>query len=189
MKMSYSDFMVIQYDNRSHSGRLKFSATALMTLIIALMLWNLRYAMAATETTTVEASIVSTINIVARNGIVFGDIGASAIPGTVTIDVDGSRTSTGGATINSNTAGTPATFEISGDPNALYVITLPDSIVITSAAGDSMTVDNFTSAPTISGQLDSSGKQNLNVGARMNVGSFQPFGAYTGIMTTTVEYN
>jgi hypothetical protein len=144
---------------------------------------------AASTTATVEANIVSTINITAQNGIVFGDIGASGIPGTVTIDVDGSRTSTGGATINSNTAGTPATFEISGDPNALYVITLPDSVVITSAAGDSMTVDNFTSAPSVSGQLDSSGKENLNVGARMNVGSFQPFGAYSGIMTTTVEYN
>jgi hypothetical protein len=61
--------------------------------------------------------------------------------------------------------------------------------VITSAAGDSMTVNNFTSAPSVDGQLDSSGRQNLNVGATMNVGSFQPFGAYTGIMATTVEYN
>ena len=165
-----------------------FTAMQLSLTAVALLPYS-QQADAASTTATVEANIVSTINITAQNGIVFGDIGASGIPGTVTIDVDGSRTSTGGATINSNTAGTPATFEVSGDPNALYVITLPDSIVITSAAGDSMTVDNFTSAPSVSGQLDSSGKQNLNVGARMNVGSFQPFGAYTGIMTTTVEYN
>ncbi|MGD2055096.1 MAG: DUF4402 domain-containing protein, partial [Gammaproteobacteria bacterium] len=108
---------------------------------------------------------------------------------TVTIDGDGSRTSTGGATINSNTSGTPATFEVAGDPNALFVITLPDSVVITSSAGDTMKVDNFTSTPSANGQLDSSGRQNMNVGARMNVGSFQPFGAYRGVMTTTVEYN
>lgn len=162
----------------------------LLGLLLAVsMLAGLRYVHAATETATVDANIVSTINIVARNGIVFGDIGASSIPGTVTIDVDGSRTSTGGAAINSNTSGTPASFEVSGDPNALYVVTLPQSIVITSAAGDSMVVDRFTSSPSANGQLDSSGRQDLNVGATMNIGSFQPFGAYRGIMTTTVEYN
>jgi hypothetical protein len=154
-----------------------------------LLLCNQRLVLAATATVTVDANIVSTILIVARNGIVFGDIGASSIPGTITIDVYGSRTSTGGATINTNTAGTPANFEIAGDPNALYIITLPTSIVITSSAGDSMTVDNFTSLPSATGQLDPAGRQNLNVGATMNVDSFQPFGAYRGIMTTTVEYN
>jgi len=169
--------------------RANLPATMLALLLAAMMLAGLRYAHAATETATVDANIVSTINIVARNGIVFGDIGASSIPGTVTIDVDGSRTSTGGAAINSNTSGTPASFEVSGDPNALYVISLPTSIVITSSAGDTMVVDRFTSAPSANGQLDSGGRQNLNVGATMNVGSFQPFGAYRGIMTTTVEYN
>ena len=29
----------------------------------------------------------------------------------------------------------------------------------------------------------------LTIGATMRVGSFQPFGAYTGVMATTVEYN
>ena len=166
--------------------------TKLSTLVLTVActcISSLHIAHAATTTTTVEANIVSTINIVARNGIVFGDIGAGAIPGTVIIDVDGSRTSTGGASVNSNTSGTPASFEVSGDPNALYVITLPDSVLITSASGDSMKVDRFTSAPSAGGQLDSSGRQTLNVGARMNVDSFQPFGSYRGIMETTVEYN
>lgn len=158
-------------------------------IMAVLVLGNQRCAQAATTTTTVDANIVSTINLVAKNGIVFGDIGASSIPGTVSIGVDGSRTSSGGATVNSNTSGTPAKFEVSGDPNALYIITLPTSIVITSSAGDSMTVDNFVSVPSANGQLDPGGRQNLDVGATMNVGSFQPFGTYQGIMATTVEYN
>ena len=57
----------------------------LALLLAAMMLVSLRYVHAATETATVDANIVSTINIVARNGIVFGDIGASSIPGTVLI--------------------------------------------------------------------------------------------------------
>jgi hypothetical protein len=153
------------------------------------MFYSLRLVNAASTIATVEANIVSTINLAARSGIIFGDIGSSSIPGTVTIDVDGSRTSTGGATINTNTSGSPASFEVSGDPNALYFISLPTSVVLTSSAGDNIIVDNFTSAPSGIGQLDLSGRQNLNVGATMNVGSFQPFGAYRGTMTTTVEYN
>ena len=169
--------------------RINVSATILFLVMAVLLLGQQRPGQAATAATTVDANIVSTILIVAQNGIVFGDIGASSIEGTVTIDVDGSRTSTGGATINSNTAGTPANFEISGDPNALYTITLPTSIVITSPAGNRMTVDNFASLPSVNAQLDASGRQNLAVGATLNVGSFQPFGAYSGVMATTVEYN
>lgn len=151
--------------------------------------WCLHDAQAATTSSTVEVNIVSTVNLVAKTGIVFGDISVSSIPGTVTISTDGARTTTGGATVNSNTSGTPAQFEASGDPNALYSITLPDSIILTSEAGDSMTVDNFSSTPETGGQLDSSGRQDLNVGATLNVGSFQAFGAYRGLMSTTVEYN
>ncbi len=181
--------MATQTISRLQLYRMNLSVMLLAFIMAVLVFCNQRFAQAATKTTTVDANIVSTINLAAQNGIVFGDIGASSIPGTVSIGVDGSRTSTGGASINSNTAGTPANFEVSGDPNALYIITLPTSIVISSSAGDSMTVENFVSEPSANGQLDPGGRQNLNVGATMNVGSFQPFGAYRGIMATTVEYN
>ena len=181
--------MATQTSTRLQLYRLNLSVMILAVLMVFLLLINQGIAKAATATTTVDANIVSTVSVVAQNGIVFGDIGSSSIPGTITIAVDGSRTSTGGATINSNTSGTPASFEISGDPNALYMITLPTYVVITSSAGDTMTVDNFTSAPSGNGQLDPAGRQSLNVGATMNVGSFQAFGAYQGIVATTVEYN
>jgi len=161
----------------------------LIMLFAAMASLSQKNAYAATTTTAVDANIVSTINLVAQNGIVFGDISASSIPGSVTIDVDGSRTTTGGTTVNSNTSGTPARYEVTGDPNALYNITLPASVVITSSAGDNMVVENFISSPSANGQLDPGGRQNLTVGATMRVGSFQPFGAYTGVMATTVEYN
>ena len=163
-----------------------FAACAALSL---LTVWCLRDAQAVTTTATVEVNIVSTINLVAQNGIVFGDISSSSSVGTVTIGTDGSRTTTGGVSVNTNTLGSPALYEVSGDPNAFYNITLPDSIVLTSAAGNNMTVSNFNSIPAASGQLDASGRQNMNVGATLVVGSFQPFGAYRGIMTTTIEYN
>ena len=144
---------------------------------------------AATTTTTVEANIVSSINITAQDGIAFGDIGSSATPGSVSIDANGARNTTGGVTISSSTTGSPATFEVSGEPNSTYGITLPTSVIITSAASDTMTVNNFNSNAATNGQLDASGKQNLSVVATLNIGSFQAFGAYAGVMSATVEYN
>ncbi len=158
-------------------------------MLSALFFWSQHTVNAATTTTTVDANIVSTINIVAQNGIAFGDIGPSTTPGTVSVDANGSRTTTGGTTITSSTAGLPAQFEVSGDPNSTYGITLPASVTITSAAGDTMTVNNFNSTVAANGQLDAGGKQNLSVVATLNVGSFQAFGAYSGAMSATVEYN
>ena len=152
-------------------------------------IWWLQTVQAATATAPVEVNIVSTINLVAQNGIVFGDVSSSSSQGTITIGTDGSRTTTGGASVNTNTSGTPALYEVSGVPNAYYSITLPDSIVLTSSAGNKMTVSNFNSIPASSGQLDASGRQNMNIGATLGVGSFQPFGAYRGVMAATIEYN
>ncbi len=151
--------------------------------------WCLRDVQAATTTATVEVNVVSTINLVAQNGIVFGDVSSSSSQGTITIGTDGSRTTTGGASVNTNTSGTPALYEVSGDPNAYYSITLPDSIVLMSAAGNKMTVSNFNSIPASNGQLDAGGRQNMNIGATLGVGSFQPFGSYSGVMAATIEYN
>ena len=165
-------------------------AITLSTIMLGMLFtWHIQDAHAATTTTTVEANIVSSLNIVAQNGVIFGDISVSSIAGTVSIDTSGSRTATGGVTINTSTSGSPANFEVSGAPNGLYVITLPSSVTITSAAGDTMTVDNFDSLPNTNGTLDAGGTESLSVAARLNVGSFQAFGAYSGLMATTVEYN
>jgi hypothetical protein len=171
---------------------LKNKPIAMLMALACLLLsvsWCQRDALAATTTVTVEVNIVSTINLVAQHGIIFGDISVSSSRGTVTVATDGSRTTSGGVTVNRNTSGTPALYKVSGDPSAYFSITLPDSVVLTSDAGDSMTVKNFSSVPEKNGQLDSSGRENVNIGATLGVGAFQPFGKYKGIMSTTIEYN
>lgn len=170
----------------------KSKLIALITVLacqLFLVVWCQHDVRAATTTATVEVNIVSTINLVAQNGIVFGDISVSSSRGTVTVSTDGSRTTSGGVTVNRNTSGTPALYEVSGDPSAYFSITLPDSVVLTSDAGNSMTVKNFSSVPEKNGQLDSSGRKNVNIGATLGVGAFQPFGKYKGTMSTTIEYN
>jgi hypothetical protein len=146
-------------------------------------------AIAATATATVSADIISTINVGARNGLIFGDISSSSVAGTVILSTSGNRTTTGGATVNSSSSGSPATFDVSGDANASFSITLPVSITLSDGSSNNMIVDNFTSSPSPAGVLDSSGKQSLFVGATLNVSSNQPFGSYSGLMSVTVDYN
>lgn len=146
---------------------------------------------AAVSTANVSANVISLLSITNQfqNGLVFGDIASSSIAGTIILTPSGSRTSTGGATINSTIAGSPATFDIQGDVNATYIITLPPSVVLNGSSTGSMIVDNFTSSPSSTGVLDGTGKQALFVGGILNVGSNQAFGSYTGQMAVTVAYN
>lgn len=181
--MNNSKFFVLSLYNRRS---IVFTVASCLVIFAFITISS---AKAATTSTTVEVNITSNINLVAQNGIVFGDISSSSIPGTVTIGTDSSRVTTGGVTVNSNISATPAVYEVSGDANATYSVTLPESVVLTSVAGDSMVVNKFTSIPGNDGQLDSSGRQKVNVGATLNVDSFQPFGAYRGVMSTTVDYD
>ncbi|MFC1589297.1 DUF4402 domain-containing protein [Pseudomonadota bacterium] len=146
-------------------------------------------AQAVTATATVDAHIIKTIGMTTRNGLTFGDISAGTTSGTVILTPGGARTATGGTTIDTSTTGNPATFDIQGEPNASFSITLPVSVILSDTASHTMTVDNFTSSPTPSGVLDGSGQQTLFVGAVLNVSANQSFGSYSGQMSVTVDYN
>ena len=146
-------------------------------------------AQAATATATVDANIIMAIGMTTRNGLSFGDISAGPTSGTVILTPSGARTATGGANVNTSTSGNPSTFDVQGEPNASFSISLPVSVILTNSASQTMTVDNFTSSPTPSGVLDSSGRQTLFVGATLNVSANQPFGSYSGQMSVTVDYN
>lgn len=144
---------------------------------------------AATATATVAANIISTMTVTTRNGLGFGDISASAVPGAVAMTPDGSRNVAGGVSINSAIAGTPAAFDLAGTANASFAISLPDSAVLSDGTANTMIVDGFASSPAATGVMDSSGQQTLFVGGTLHVNANQPFGAYTGQMAITVEYN
>ena len=100
-----------------------------------------------------------------------------------------SCTSTQGATLNGAVPGGPASFEIIGDPASTYIVTLPESVTLSSANGKSMQVNQFTSLPSATGQLDGGGRQTLYVGGTLNVEANQLFGSYSGVMAVTLEYN
>lgn len=144
---------------------------------------------AATTTATVSANIVKPISLNTQNGLNFVDVAPNNFAGTVVLSPDGSRVATGGASIKSSVNGEAAIFQVQGEPNAVYSISLPKAVVLTGSAGNTMLVDRFTSLPSSSGRISADGLQTLAVGARLNVGSNQAFGPYAGTMSVRIDYN
>jgi hypothetical protein len=144
---------------------------------------------AATATATATANITSTMTVRTINGLFFGDLSAGAESGTLELSPGGTRTTTGGVTVNSAIAGSPAAFDVQGDPNSTYSITFPAAIVMSNGSPNSMVVDKFTSLPEATGVIDASGQQTLYVGATLNVDSNQAFGTYSGELNVTVDYH
>jgi hypothetical protein len=86
-------------------------------------------------------------------------------------------------------------FYVSGESDATYSISLPDSPVVLmhTTSAKTMTVEDWNSVPvtgTGTGRLQD-GFQVVYVGATLNVGTFHdnPVGIYTGTYTITFDFN
>jgi Domain of unknown function (DUF4402) len=155
---------------------------------------------AVTATANASAHIITPITITAPVDLVFGTVAVNASSGgTVVIDVDGGRTSTGGITLPNFDKGTPtaAKFTVSGEGNYTYSIQIPTTLILTKSAGVTMTVDHFVSTPITDQETGmgtgtlSSGTQDIYIGATLNVAAGQTSGTYsntTGLIVT-VDYN
>ena len=144
---------------------------------------------AASERAEVSVKVVPTLRLVNQTALFFGEVAATNSPGTVVLNPDGTRLTTGGAFINSTVTASTAVFDVSGFPNAVYAITLPVSVELNGASGNTMVVDDFASEPSNTGLTDPGGEQNLFVGGTLNVNANQAVGTYVGEMTVTVVYN
>lgn len=88
-----------------------------------------------------------------------------------------------------------ASFYISGDVDATYSISLPESpvLITNTASAQTMSVDNWlsTPAPGLGTGLLQNGFQLVNVGATLKVGTLHdnPVGIYKGSYTVTFDFN
>jgi len=148
----------------------------------------------ATATAASSATIVTPISIAKTVDMNFGNVAVSAtIAGTAILAPAGTRTTggAGGVTLPATTGSvSAASFNVSGQANYTYAITLPSTCTITSS-GHTMTVNSFTSSPATTGTLSALGSQTLTVGATLNVAAAQTPGTYTNAtgVPVTVNYN
>lgn len=142
----------------------------------------------ASDSANATATIVAPISISKTADLRFANVVAGATTGSVEVTPAGVRSATGGALLANNTGGGAAGFDVSGDPNATFAITLPSSIVISDGTND-MTVDTFMSTPSAAGTLSGAGAATVAVGATLQVEANQPQGSYTGTFNVMVAYN
>jgi len=145
-----------------------------------------------TTTATGSATIVTTLAIAKSADMNFGSIAVNATAGTVVLLPAGTRSATGGVTLQGTGTGVAAAaFNVTGLIGATYTITLPSTYTITRQTGtETMTVNGFNSTPSTTGTLSSSGAQTVAVGATLNIVGGQVPGTYTAAgFPVTVNYN
>ncbi len=132
------------------------------------------------------AEVVTPISLINGQGLRFGAFVPSPVgPGAVLVIASGGR---GGVNVTFMPGEfNRALFRVDGDPGAVFIISLPTSITISSPSAN-MTVDNFRSAPAGTGTINVLGFSLFGVGARLLVGANQSGGQYTGTFDVTVTY-
>ena len=131
----------------------------------------------ATESTDVAANLVIPIAI-------------SEILSTL-----GVRTQTAGVNLSVQAPlASKAAYNVTGQVNTSYSITLPAKITVTFLS-NSMTIGRLVARPAsmgadgLTGALSSAGNDNFTVGGTLNVLPDQTAGLYTGTFNVTVVYN
>ena len=179
-----------------------FLPASTMNRTFALLLGVAASALAtsAAHAAPAQASGFSQANVIQPGAVVpltilrFGQFIRPATAGTLTVDIAGAVTTTGGVTGATTIAQTgtgrgTGSFGLTGSPNRQVDIVLPGSSTIASGS-QTMTVNAFTANTNGGGKikLDASGNATLIIGATLNVGANQAVGNYSGTYTITVTF-
>jgi len=144
--------------------------------------------LAASAVTTIKVSVVRFLAITNTSMLEFGTVSPSTTAGTVFINYEGNRFATGGVTLSPGAFFSPARFYIEGKPDSQFTVQLPAKVVLRDGNGNTIDVNNFqTDVKT--GQLNSNGTLEINVGGQINLDPNQAGGDYTGTMTVELNYS
>ncbi|SDL14170.1 protein of unknown function [Salinimicrobium catena] len=133
-------------------------------------------------TVSTAAEIIEAITFTEASGLNFGKVDNTA--GTVIIDFDG----TPSGTKSQITGGSPsaAVLNVTGEASESYNIILSSTATL-SGPGPDMNVTEI--AHDANQTLDVDGKETVNIGGKLTVGTNQIAGSYSGSISITVSYN
>lgn len=152
------------------------------------------YAAAATSTAT--STVIAPIAISKITDLAFGKFSALT-GGSIKVDTDNVISVTGAVVKGTNSTGTAAKFDVTGDASNTYSIAHSGTAVLTHtdttttmalAKVSALTAASGTTTEVTSGTLNV-GAQSIYVGGTLTVASGQLAGVYSGTVTVTVEYN
>lgn len=149
-------------------------------MAVALVAGQAQAANSVTAGASVE--IAAPVSITQNTALAFGNVGPSALAGTVAVSLVGVKSVTGGV---SDLGGTPAAgaFTVTGANGAIYTVTVPATVSLT-GPGTAMTA---TLVHDGGGAL-TGGTDTFNVGGTLAVGASQTAGSYSGSYTVSVNY-
>jgi hypothetical protein len=149
-------------------------------------------ARAAEDDADTSATVVTPIAITNTAALAFGKFTAGS-GGTVVMSAAGVRSKTSGVVLLTGSAGGVSSFNVTGDANATYAITLPaaPALVTHTDTETTMSVGTFTNAAAAGtlGTLSGLGAQTIRVGGTLTVANAQLAGVYSGTFAVAVEYN
>lgn len=147
----------------------------------------------ASTSAEAKATVVTVISIEKNSDLNFGSFAPGATGGTVSVELNGSRSVTGSVTLLNQVGALRAAFTVTGKPNDRYYVKFPTddgstSIPLTGPTdAEPMKITSFVHNAT--GILNASGKETFSVGGTLAVNPNQPAGTYTGTFDVIVAYN
>lgn len=170
-----------------------------LTLMIAAAL--IGFSMSANAQTqaavATNAEVILPISVAGNTPLDFGSIVITGTAGTVSVGIDGVRTSTDNGMIVSTGGVTAGQFTVTGQPGYTYSLALPTAAfdLTNTIDASTMAVDTFISTLTATSDVGTlstvDGTQVVKVGATLAVGATQTGGVYTNPngLAVTVQYN
>ncbi len=156
-----------------------------ITFILIALITGTTFAQGSdTGTATVNAEIVSTINISNGTNLDFGRMATPTADTEITVGTDGVRGTVTGVTIPGGTV-SAAAFTVNAASGYTYSIAIP-TISLTGNGTAMPIIFTHDGGTTATG---TGADQTLNVGGTLTVGADQVAGAYTGTVIVTVAYN
>jgi hypothetical protein len=159
-----------------------FAVAALATLSLA------GAAQAAPESAEsgAGARIIAPLEISNTSSLYFGTIAPSLTQADVVVVTPFGDKKCGAALTCLTSDHTAAGFNVRGEADAVYTISLPGGIEITNEKGDTMKVHDFNGSKAAG--LLINGEDNFTVGGTLDVGVRQAAGKYVGRFVAAVEY-
>ena len=132
------------------------------------------------------AKIIAPLEIANTASLYFGTIAPSLTQGDVVVVTPAGDKKCGAALTCLTSDHTAAAFDVKGEADAVYTISLPGGIEITNEKGDAMKVFDFTGSKDTG--LLIKGQDSFTVGGTLDVGVRQAAGKYVGRFVAAVEY-
>ena len=164
----------------------------LASLFVMMLATQQMKAQSASTSANAKATVISKISIVKNSDLNFGSFAPSATDGTISVELDGTRSVTGGITALNDIGALRADFTVNGTPNESYYVKLPteegNTIPLTGPEGaDPLIITSLVH--NAHEMLDENGQEVFSVGGTLSVKANQPAGEYTGTFDVIVAYN